>query len=757
MSSSGPSRSAQRPGQTPNRMPACDRCRNLKKRCSRTFPACNLCSHANQDCSYSATPISPEAEVLQLRARVQWLSAYIDHHALQTDTGRSVADIATGSDLDAILKTQQQREVSNSGTSKSRARIQAPSAASPVILEPPPTSVATEPFTVGESPVSFGLDETSRNGPSSAKTNLPSQNVGSTDLAARPSHEEVVADANDGMENSLLDQRSPSEGNSTMRYVQAYFRNVDRAYPFLYQSKIVENLGTLGGLAQGLRDSQSTLLYLIMSIGCTTLEHGGKFPKRRNMHRELAYGEIIQECVCQPGIESIQILTLLALYSLFDPSGPSAYSIVGMSARQAIALGLASRTSDMQNDKPRERELRHRLYWSIFALDRMMAVSQGLPMALPDNADVPLPALTVEEFASAEREDCAWKLQTSRHVILLRQLEGHILEKVHFRKAGEVAELSPSDRRATLSRLRGMIEDWYSQGCLMSPMRSDSATVHRSTTWLSARYYFLLVLLYYPNHFNSRAKAASRLDLLHFAKCQLQASSALFHQQQLPLNRNTLFRLMPVCLMLLHSGMMTPWAAEPTTPGSELPVDAREAINMALAILEAFPETWQAAHSTARIMHQFIRLVPGNQSISFADDVTAQFGPCGPTAGCLMNTAITGEGSMQTKEDQIMTIRSCVSSLTAVIQDMLGPSTCFQHVECADASQAEFSTSTMILPAQQPLPPLRERSLQEQQLLFPPARVTNDSQNPPQVNQDNSLNVDDELTEYAWGLDMALL
>ncbi|RSL97484.1 hypothetical protein CDV31_012992 [Fusarium ambrosium] len=264
------------------------------------------------------------------------------------------------------------------------------------------------------------------------------------------------------------------------RFVDAYFRNVNGAYPFVNQAKILENLETLGDLAQRLRDSQSTLLYLVMSIGCATLERASRVPRDTAKQFKVAYAEIIQECVCRDSIDSVQILMLLALYSLFDPAGALVYSIVGIAARQAITIGLTRRPADENTYPPAETELRHRLYWSIFALDRMMAVSQGLPVALPDNADVPFPGLTVEEFASGERITYARRLQTSRHVIQLRQLEGRILEQIHFRREAEIAELAPLDRRAMLSSLRATIEDWYSQGCLMSPLGGDNTTIHSS-------------------------------------------------------------------------------------------------------------------------------------------------------------------------------------------------------------------------------------------------------------------------------------
>lgn len=288
----------------------------------------------------------------------------------------------------------------------------------------------------------------------------------------------------------------------------------------------------------------------------------------------------------------------------------------------------------------------------------MMAVSQGLPAALAGDADVPFPSLTVEEFASADRVTHARQLQTSRHVIQLRQLEGRVLDQIHFRREAETAELAAVDKRVILKRLRASIDDWYGQGCLISPIGGDRTTIHSSATWLSARYYYLLVLLYYPNHFNSSAGAMSWHDLQQFSQRHLQATAALFQQQQLPLNCNTLYRLMPICLVLMYtfaSVCRADWSAK-----SAFPFLARDEIRIALSVLEAFPEEWRLARQVADIVRQFEGIVSGGMEAFFSDD------------SMFDNSA----------KDSLPTLmKPCTERLTLLMQEMMGKSTCFQFVE----------------------------------------------------------------------------
>ncbi|KAI8721229.1 Zn(2)-C6 fungal-type domain-containing protein [Fusarium sp. LHS14.1] len=524
------------------------------------------------------------------------------------------------------------------------------------------------------------------------------------------------------------------------RFVDAYFRNVNGAYPFVNQAKILENLETLGDLAQRLRDSQSTLLYLVMSIGCTTLERASRVPRDTAKQFKVAYAEIIQECVCRDSIESVQILMVLALYSLFDPAGALVYSIVGIAARQAITIGLARRPADENTYPPAETELRHRLYWSIYALDRMMAVSQGLPVALPDNADVPFLGLTVEEFASGERITYARRLQTSRHGIQLRQLEGRILEQIHFRKEADIAELTPLDRRATLSSLRATIEDWHSQGCLMSPIGGDNTTIHSSTTWLSARYYYLLLLLYYPNHFNSSTEAVSRQELQQFAQRQLQATSALFQQQQLPLNCNTLYRLMPICLVLMYDFVAICRSVNWTSQ-STFPFLARDEVAVALSVLEAFPKEWSLAHQAADVVRQFAGVISGGMAAFFSDDAVF---PLGATRGATTSENAAGE-VYGGKESLPVLMKPCIARMTCLMQEMMGKSTCFQFIEYPSDDNKRGDGQEAAMSHQKPHQPYQQQQLQQ---TLPPVMAVNRHE------MDGIQQVgigDEDVIGYGWG------
>ncbi|KAL0934482.1 fungal specific transcription factor domain-containing protein [Colletotrichum truncatum] len=661
-------------------IPACDRCRSFKKKCSRTFPVCTLCANAGHKCSFSTPAASAAAQAHHLRARIEWLTRFInDSLPVSGIPGGGVEAIDTGADLASLL-----------GSS--------PGAVSQYQGQPldiNPTTPAN-----GATPGSVSVGSIRGEG---RDTYLPHGNAGSVvfdqrSLAVNVDSESPSSRGNEHMRALLQPAPEPGrilgiesigkEGFSSSslprdaiarRFVDAYFRNVNRAYPFVNRTKVLRDLENLGESSKRQRDADTTLLYLIMAIGCTTLQRAGQMPNDATSKFDVAYADIIQECLAREDLESIQILVLVALYSLFDPNGISTWSIAGIVSRQAMLLGLSRRSSEDRSLSAMDIELRHRLFWSIYVLDRMMAISLGLPVALIDeNMDVPLPGLTIEEFASPDRQHFASILQTNRHVIQLRQLEDRILRQIHTRKQAEVAALSPADRRAIVQNIRSEIENWYSNGCLVSPLEPDNVPIHNSVTWLSARYYHLLLLLHYPCHFNSCGSIVSAVELLRFAQKHLQSTSVLLQQRQLPLNRVTLCRLFPVGLVLIHSFIAC--AAECTS------FSARDEVAVIVSILEAFPEGWAQARQAAHVFRQFMSLISGVPNNGYT---TLHF----PSN----NNSIYGNGNSgqlsSSRESYQAMVRPIITGLVALMQEVLGKSTCYAFHEWPDDCGGQPATA----------------------------------------------------------------
>ncbi|KAJ5738425.1 hypothetical protein N7493_001580 [Penicillium malachiteum] len=299
------------------------------------------------------------------------------------------------------------------------------------------------------------------------------------------------------------------------------------------------------------RSAVPSRMQMLMAIGFTTLQRAGEAQDIEQSLFEPCLKTILCECLRRVDEQSAGTLLLLGLYLLFKPDDMDPRAIVGVLTRHALAIGLVSETPSSQKLSPRALELRRRLSWSIYVFDRMIGISYGLPFGLPDDAmQVPLPSIMIHEYGSEEGHQYTIALQVSRHVIALRQLETRIMNSIY--KRGIL--IHPQE-------LRRQIEDWYTQGCLLSSSalwEQDQVPFHTTITWLNVRYQNLLLLLYTPAQGDSAAE--DNLPKLQAAAQQyIQLSLILHEHRHLPMNWVTLCRLLSLAAIFIYCvGRWTP-------------------------------------------------------------------------------------------------------------------------------------------------------------------------------------------------------
>jgi hypothetical protein len=393
------------------------------------------------------------------------------------------------------------------------------------------------------------------------------------------------------------------------------------------------------------------ILGLVLSIGSTTLERAGKLSVYDRPIMTVPYSRILSGCLLCPSLKGLQILTLLSLYSLFDPNGVSTWSIVGILTRQAVTLGLSREESSPMISNPQEKELDHRLFWSIVVLDRLLAVSVGHPVGLVDeNMNIPQPAMTVEEFASSERTEHASLLQLNRHIIQLRQLEHRIIASIHTRSQVDISNMSSADRGAISRQLRSAIDDWYSLGCLVCLPDADNIPIHSTITWLNARYYNLLILLYYPCHFNNQSSHGATRELVGHIRKYFKYNHILLGNRQLPLNSITLNRIIPACLVLAHCFIVL----------QSREFSAKLELSNCIEILRAFPQGWQSAHQTTEAAMELLSITTTHESYAAA---------C--SANCIEPETMSFTSSMRRDLQKVAT------NLAGIASSALGPTSCY--------------------------------------------------------------------------------
>lgn len=185
----------------------------------------------------------------------------------------------------------------------------------------------------------------------------------------------------------------------------------------------------------------------------------------------------------QPSIESCQTLTILALQQHGVAETTSAALLCGLASAMAIELRL-HRAMAPQSD-PTEVQIRSRLWWNIFVLDKMMACEMKRPVLLrSEETDTPFPSASEsDEFQLLSLKSVGHNRITS---VKTHTISGFhttieitmIMERVSreiYSIAGRTAILSGSDAiEDTRMRLWQDLKDYYAM-LDSSPLRLDTS------------------------------------------------------------------------------------------------------------------------------------------------------------------------------------------------------------------------------------------------------------------------------------------
>lgn len=175
--------------------------------------------------------------------------------------------------------------------------------------------------------------------------------------------------------------------------ITAYTDKVHSIYPFLdeLQLKVLHRERHKlkeGGTPEG--EIGSAKLHLVYGIGARHLQLLGT--SRVTFDRSLpeahftAAAGALNIAFELRSTDSIEILLLLAIYSLHSPAGPGAWQLTGMAIRLCIELGLHRRSRTQSTSTASRPDPRRKcLFWSCLILERKVATTLGRPFSLSDN------------------------------------------------------------------------------------------------------------------------------------------------------------------------------------------------------------------------------------------------------------------------------------------------------------------------------------------------------------------------------------
>lgn len=502
---------------------ACQRCRYRKIRCDGSFPSCTNCQKAGEPCldPHREKEI-PRSYVVSLEQKVKSLEAIIANRCpdidlatvasvqQDADSSSSAPQVCQGAVIDTLPP-----EHTDSGRGHS------------TLSSPMATTAATSPWAPSRQAQSdtelltHVIALVSLNGSSEPKYLGPSSGFSFAKLLATPGLrlDQQIHDADKLDAEAKALYRAECHAvplppfHEAAILAEAFFDEVQWQYPFLHKASFLSSLREVyNAKSQGQDESRAETgsdaanirfqIFLVLAVGASTLSKApGIAIDAGNYY--ISAMQYSDRALYNVSLVTTQNHLLLAMYALFNPrSDTNIWFINYLLMASCIDLGLHRDVGPRQESLPKEavlkEEMRKRVFWSCYCLDRNVGTALGRPLGIRNEAcDVPLPSDfddDTTELGADMGERKSWSpiscsIHLSRLAIIITDMKLHL-----YRISQDPDRIPwPSNLHAWRDRTYKDLNEWKAA---TSSLSSGKASFFAH---LEVSYHLAVMLLYRPS------------------------------------------------------------------------------------------------------------------------------------------------------------------------------------------------------------------------------------------------------------------
>ncbi|QNP96658.1 Pyrimidine pathway regulatory protein 1 [Yarrowia lipolytica] len=386
--------SAKQPRQSMARsVSACVRCRKRKSKCDQKFPSCSRCLAAGVVCMGldAATKREiPRSYVSHLESRIAALEGKLD------DAGIDYSDLDTPAASVPIPKP-----IQTTGTATT----------------PTTSSTATHEDGKNTAPVADlmeNVEKASRASHSSTGQDLSFAKLLLTAVKLRAKTKSDRTTPTTTQTQYEACKTLPSKRDAEKRLSQ-YFCQANSQIPIFHRELFIKNyfVPIYGPFSPGISlasdyttvevdageaqpveqpiitsdTPQIPLYFLFIVFGCATSVHQQLYPAGVSESYHQAAMEHIDSAFASANrLEALQAMLVLCLFSIMRPTVPGVWYTLSMALRLCIDLGLHIETSNNRVTDGFDLDMRRRLFWCTYMLDRQICVYLGRPFGIPEDS-----------------------------------------------------------------------------------------------------------------------------------------------------------------------------------------------------------------------------------------------------------------------------------------------------------------------------------------------------------------------------------
>ncbi|KAF5001746.1 hypothetical protein FGRMN_813 [Fusarium graminum] len=462
---------------------ACNRCRLRKNRCDQKLPSCASCAKAGVAC-VGYDPITkkeiPRSYVFYLETRVEQLESLLNTNNITFPPAENLELCSRISTDTASINSATETGYSAPSEAGDRGITRPQSQAVESLKKKPGQSgflnivSPSKPRSLASaSGVSFARVVYAAVQYSAA--GQPNQNNSRT--AHQPSGNGAsLRDSFFGLHTrpSIKPATFPSK-EVGLRLVRLYFEHSNPQIPILHRGEFMQTFERVYSTQDPARGSRELyLLNMVFAIGCgvivgepvKTEPSGDQSVENRSRCEPEEYHASaivhLESCLSNSGggLEVLQAVLLLANFALLRPVPPGLWYIIGVAVRLAVDLGLhyeddreidampsaAEQTENGAQSRGKKlwhRDMRRRLWWCTYSLDRLVSTCVGRPFGVSDQViTTEFPSLLDDDYITptgfldpqSDQIQPSYK-HVAHHYFRLRLLQSEILQVLQYNQA----------------------------------------------------------------------------------------------------------------------------------------------------------------------------------------------------------------------------------------------------------------------------------------------------------------------------------
>lgn len=242
------------------------------------------------------------------------------------------------------------------------------------------------------------------------------------------------------------------------------------------------------------------VLNMVFTIGCATkvlasdIKQVVTFKRRATHFKKDIFSSTDR-------LEALMGTLLLAIYSIMRPNVPGVWYTMGSVLRLTVDLGLHSEKINMTYD-PFTREIRRRLFWCVYSLDRQVCsyfgrpfgipedtITTGYPSLLPDSEITPAYG-TIEDYSDVKPKSISYK-KLAIAMFAIRQLQAKIV-RVLYAPHAEIPR-KYNDLEEWRAAVHSELNAWYDKAVPRSQKMIDC---HYNSSLFELNYHYTKSILY---------------------------------------------------------------------------------------------------------------------------------------------------------------------------------------------------------------------------------------------------------------------